>query len=185
MMNLRYVLVFLLVGASKWLSVFICLIYLIGAFNTIMFSPQISCEESSFSDYSDKECVPDTDGSSSDNSCESKELNICHAEPVEGGAVEFKSTTDTSTSSSYHSSTSVTSMPTKVQKNRYKKIQYCVYCQKPYSKIALHLEFVHRNELEVAKAFSFDKRSKERRVRLCLLKSSQSVSQSYLFIKHI
>ncbi|XP_058639539.1 uncharacterized protein LOC131544877 isoform X2 [Onychostoma macrolepis] len=125
---------------------------------------EISCEESSFSDYSDKECVPVTDGSSSDNSCESKELNICHAETV-------KSTADTSTSSSYHSSTSVTPMPTKVQKNRYKKIQYCAYCQKPYSKIARHLEFVHRNELEVAKAFSFDKRSKERRVRLRLLKS--------------
>lgn len=170
-MNLRYVLVFLLVGISKWLSVFICLIFLIGAFNIILFFPQISCEESSFSDFSDKDYVPDTDGSSSDNSCESKKLNICHAESVKGGAVEIKSKTDTSTSLSYHSSTSVTPMPTKVQKNRYKKKQYCAYCQKPYSKIARHLEFVHRNEFEVAKAFSFDKKSKERRVRLRLLKS--------------
>ncbi|XP_026089426.1 uncharacterized protein LOC113063327 isoform X1 [Carassius auratus] len=132
---------------------------------------EISCEESSFSDYSDNDYVPGTDCSSSDNSCESEELNICHVEPAKGGAVEFKSTTDNSTSSSYHRSTSVTPMPTKMQKNRYKKIQYCAYCQKPYSKIARHLEFVHRNELEVAKAFSFDKRSKERRVRLRLLKS--------------
>ncbi len=54
-----------------------------------MFSPQIYCEESSFSDYSDKEYVPDTDGSLSDDSCESKELNSCHAEPVKGAAEEF------------------------------------------------------------------------------------------------
>ncbi|KAL1276722.1 hypothetical protein QQF64_036345 [Cirrhinus molitorella] len=121
---------------------------------------QIPCEESSFSDYCYNEYAPYTDSSSSDSSYESEELNICHAEPVKGG------TTDTSTDSSYQRLTI-----TKVQKNRYKKKQYCVYCQKPYSKIARHLEFVHRNELEVAKAFSFDKGSKERRVRLSLLKN--------------
>ncbi|XP_067277870.1 uncharacterized protein [Pseudorasbora parva] len=126
---------------------------------------------SSVSDYSNQEYVSDTDGSLSDNSCESKELNIWHDEPVKGRAFEFRSTTDTSSSSSYHNSTSVTPMPAKVKRNRYRKKQYCVYCQKPYSKIARHLEFVHRNESEVAKAFSFDKRSKERRVRLRLLKS--------------
>ena len=38
----------------------------------------------------------------------------------------------------------------------------CVYCMQLYSKMARHLEQVHKDELEVAKALSFPKRSKER-----------------------
>ncbi|XP_056336173.1 inactive histone-lysine N-methyltransferase 2E-like [Danio aesculapii] len=141
---------------------------------------EISCEESC-SDYSDKDYVPDSDSSSSDSSCRSEELYNLHAKPLKGGVVGFQSTTDRSAtdrsaadrsaSALNNRSTSVTPMPTDLQINRYKKKQYCVYCQKPFSKIARHLEFVHHNELEVAKAFSFDKKSKERRARLHLLKS--------------
>ncbi|KTG38795.1 hypothetical protein cypCar_00042030 [Cyprinus carpio] len=58
------------------------------------------------------------------------------------------------------------------KKNRksYKKKQYCIYCSKPYSKLARHLEFVHRNEVEVAKAVAFPKHSKQRRIQLNLLR---------------
>ena len=38
----------------------------------------------------------------------------------------------------------------------------CVYCLQLYSKMARHLEQVHKDELEVAKALSYPKRSKER-----------------------
>lgn len=38
----------------------------------------------------------------------------------------------------------------------------CVYCMQLYSKMARHLEQVHKEELEVAKALSNPKRSQER-----------------------
>ncbi|XP_076850568.1 uncharacterized protein LOC143500340 isoform X1 [Brachyhypopomus gauderio] len=63
----------------------------------------------------------------------------------------------------------VVPMPTSSKSWRYTKKQYCLYCEKPYSKISRHLQYVHHNEPDVAKAFSFDKKSKERRVRLRLL----------------
>lgn len=44
--------------------------------------------------------------------------------------------------------------------------QYCVYCEKSQSKISRHLERSHSNEVEVAKAFSFPKGSKKRKVLL-------------------
>lgn len=48
----------------------------------------------------------------------------------------------------------------------YNKIQYCLFCQKEIQKIARHLERKHSNEIEVAKALSFPKKSKERRMLL-------------------
>ncbi|XP_066515340.1 uncharacterized protein [Hoplias malabaricus] len=75
------------------------------------------------------------------------------------------SLTETENKSSVH----VASMPSSNTGWRYKKQQYCLYCEKPFSKISRHLQYVHRNESDVAKAFSFDKKSKERRVRLRLL----------------
>lgn len=67
--------------------------------------------------------------------------------------------------------TFIESVPSSRQeRNTYNKKQYCLYCSKPYSKMARHLEFVHRNEVEVAKAVAFPKHSKERRVQLNLLR---------------
>nr|XP_055064530.1 uncharacterized protein LOC129447001 isoform X1 [Misgurnus anguillicaudatus] len=78
-------------------------------------------------------------------------------------------TEETETSSD--KKTLVQSMPSPQKKSRsYNKKQYCLYCSKPYAKMARHLEFVHRNEVEVAKAVAFPKRSKERRVQLNLLR---------------
>ncbi|XP_077121903.1 uncharacterized protein LOC143784261 isoform X2 [Ranitomeya variabilis] len=45
----------------------------------------------------------------------------------------------------------------------YNKKQYCFYCEKPFMKIARHLEHVHKSEPEVAGALKFAKGSKERR----------------------
>ncbi len=67
--------------------------------------------------------------------------------------------------------TFIDSVPSSSQERKtYNKKQYCLYCSKPYSKMARHLEFVHRNEVEVAKAVAFPKHSKERQVQLNLLR---------------
>lgn len=51
-------------------------------------------------------------------------------------------------------------------KRVYNKRHFCVYCSKPYAKMARHLEHAHHNETEVAKAMSFRKGSKERKIQL-------------------
>lgn len=48
----------------------------------------------------------------------------------------------------------------------YNKRHYCLYCRKPYAKMARHLEGAHANKCDVAKALSFPKGSKERRKQL-------------------
>ena len=48
----------------------------------------------------------------------------------------------------------------------YNKRLHCVYCSKPYAKISRHLESAHNNKMDVAKAFSFPKGSKERKRQL-------------------
>ena len=51
-------------------------------------------------------------------------------------------------------------------KRVYNKRHYCVYCSKPYAKMARHLESIHNNKMDVAKALSFPKGSKERKRQL-------------------
>jgi hypothetical protein len=53
----------------------------------------------------------------------------------------------------------------------YNKKQYCFSCQKPFSKMARHLAQVHKNEIEGARALSFPKGSKERKVNLDILRN--------------
>ncbi|XP_034082761.1 uncharacterized protein LOC117553090 isoform X2 [Gymnodraco acuticeps] len=48
----------------------------------------------------------------------------------------------------------------------YNKRHYCLYCSRPYAKMARHLEKAHEDKVDVAKALSFPKRSKERRHQL-------------------
>ncbi|XP_016142227.1 uncharacterized protein [Sinocyclocheilus grahami] len=48
----------------------------------------------------------------------------------------------------------------------YNKRHYCLYCCKPYAKMARHLESSHAHESDVAKALSFPKSSKERKKQL-------------------
>ncbi|XP_039537842.1 uncharacterized protein LOC120486059 isoform X3 [Pimephales promelas] len=48
----------------------------------------------------------------------------------------------------------------------YNKRHYCLYCSKPYAKMARHLESSHANTSDVARALSFPKCSKERKKQL-------------------
>lgn len=52
-----------------------------------------------------------------------------------------------------------------------KKRHYCMYCYKPFSKIARHLGSKHSNMTEVARAFYFPKGSAERKMHLNLLRN--------------
>ncbi|KAM9762562.1 uncharacterized protein ACNS7B_004605 isoform 1-T1 [Menidia menidia] len=53
----------------------------------------------------------------------------------------------------------------------YDKKHYCLYCSKPYPKIARHLEHAHENKPDVAKALSFPKGSKQRKMHLDFLRN--------------
>ena len=55
-------------------------------------------------------------------------------------------------------------------KRVYNKRQHCMYCSKPYAKISRHLESAHSNQMDVAKALSFPKGSKERKIQLDYLR---------------
>ncbi|KAF5879973.1 uncharacterized protein DAT39_023240, partial [Clarias magur] len=64
----------------------------------------------------------------------------------------------------------------KVKKTAYgqrinNKKQYCLYCSKSFCKMARHLAQVHKNEVDVAKALSYPKGSKERKLNLDLLRN--------------
>lgn len=48
----------------------------------------------------------------------------------------------------------------------YDKRHYCLYCSKPFAKMARHLERAHESKSDVAKALSFPKGSKERKKQL-------------------
>ncbi|XP_034535193.1 uncharacterized protein LOC117809795 isoform X2 [Notolabrus celidotus] len=53
----------------------------------------------------------------------------------------------------------------------YNKKYHCVFCLKAYNKIARHLESKHRDKQEVARAMTYPKGSKERRIQLSLLRN--------------
>ncbi|XP_073331581.1 uncharacterized protein [Pagrus major] len=54
----------------------------------------------------------------------------------------------------------------KAGKRVYDKRHYCLYCSKPYAKMARHLEHAHDGKSDVARALSFTKGSKERKKQL-------------------
>lgn len=51
-------------------------------------------------------------------------------------------------------------------KRRYNKRHYCLFCSKPFAKMARHLEKAHSSKSDVARALSFPKGSKERKIQL-------------------
>ncbi|KAG9275033.1 hypothetical protein AMEX_G9507, partial [Astyanax mexicanus] len=53
----------------------------------------------------------------------------------------------------------------------YSKKQYCLFCKQGFLKITRHLERAHHTELDVARAVSFPKGSKQRRLHLELLRN--------------
>ncbi|XP_052426266.1 uncharacterized protein LOC127968823 isoform X16 [Carassius gibelio] len=78
------------------------------------------------------------------------------------------------TSSILDSATSVV-IPAVIKKRgglrMYSKKQQCFFCEGAFTKISRHLERKHRNEVEVAKALSHPKGSKERRMQLEYLRN--------------
>ncbi|XP_064208087.1 uncharacterized protein LOC135263699 isoform X2 [Anguilla rostrata] len=65
----------------------------------------------------------------------------------------------------------------------YMKKQFCLFCEKSVSKIARHLEQVHSNEPEVAKALVFPKGSKGRKIHLELLRNKGNFAHNVSVIK--
>ncbi|XP_076860752.1 uncharacterized protein LOC143518327 [Brachyhypopomus gauderio] len=135
-------------------------------------SSDMDCSDNT--DYDDVDYVPDTSDSSTESSFSSKQYSTSPKPYPKKKIISFpksqleqESYENVGRSSTAHDeSTYVASMPNSKNSWRYNKKQFCYFCEKPYSKISRHLEFVHSNESEVAKAFSFPKNSKERRVRL-------------------
>lgn len=80
------------------------------------------------------------------------------------------SESDTSGESSITSLIVMHSQKTDDGSRRYTKKHYCLFCEKPQSKIARHLELVHGDQSEVAKAISSPKNSKERKLQLTILR---------------
>lgn len=69
------------------------------------------------------------------------------------------------------------------QRRVYNKKNYCLYCLQPVSKIARHLEAVHKNVEEVAHAFHYSKHSKERRNSLNILRSRGNFAHNASIVK--
>lgn len=72
--------------------------------------------------------------------------------------------------STKNSSINVTPLPNTSKRSKHNKKQYCLYCKKAISKLARHLESAHNEQPDVAIAFSFNKRSRQRRELLRSLK---------------
>lgn len=65
----------------------------------------------------------------------------------------------------------------------YNKRHYCLYCRKPYAKMARHLEGAHAKKCDVAKALSFPKGSKERRKQLDHIRNRGNYSHNAAVLK--
>ncbi|KAL1005187.1 hypothetical protein UPYG_G00055690 [Umbra pygmaea] len=72
---------------------------------------------------------------------------------------------------------------TKDGKRLYDKKHFCIYCMKPNSKIARHLERQHGDEVDVARACSFPKSSKERSALLDELRNKGDYQHNILVLE--
>lgn len=86
--------------------------------------------------------------------------------PQEEGSVTAHTVHHDIDSNSYSSSITIPPTSTLARRRIYDKKQYCLFCQRPFQKIARHLLSVHKNEGDVAKAAMYPKNSKERRMLL-------------------
>ncbi|XP_067287761.1 uncharacterized protein [Pseudorasbora parva] len=65
----------------------------------------------------------------------------------------------------------------------YNKRHYCLYCRKPYAKMARHLECSHKKKSDVAQALSFPKGSKERRKLLDYIRNRGNYAHNAAVVK--
>ncbi|XP_049332973.1 uncharacterized protein LOC111195432 isoform X3 [Astyanax mexicanus] len=143
---------------------------------TMESSSEDSDEESDYTDYSDVDYIPGTDQSSSDESKRSLEVQPIAKKPLLVQRFPMLSSKQDNTEHAQNltanSSTIHVLPPSNLKAQRvYDKRNYCVFCFKPSSKIARHLETVHRNEVEVAQAVQYPKGSKARRTKLNILRN--------------
>lgn len=59
------------------------------------------------------------------------------------------------------------------------KKHFCLYCKKPYPKIARHLEDKHSDEVDVARVLSKKKKSKERKAAWAVLRKKGDFNHNY------
>ncbi|CAM4574309.1 unnamed protein product [Leuciscus chuanchicus] len=145
------------------------------------------------SEVSEEEYIPDTseESSASDSSTSltvsPKGKGKLQTLPVQCSSAENRSTNYNPQSScdlgsfqshgaaSVPDSTSSVIIPAIIKKRdglrMYSKRQHCFFCDSAFTKIARHLEHKHSNEVEVAKALSHPKGSKERQMQLEYLRN--------------
>ncbi|XP_061620861.1 uncharacterized protein LOC133473276 isoform X1 [Phyllopteryx taeniolatus] len=68
-------------------------------------------------------------------------------------------------------------------KRTYFKRHYCLYCSKPYAKMARHLQCAHHDKWDVAEALSFPKRSKERKKQLDYIRNRGNFEHNTAVLK--
>ncbi len=82
-------------------------------------------------------------------------------------------------SSPHNSEVTVMMLKKKADGGRlYNKKYYCLFCFKPFSKMARHLQSKHKDMPEVARALAFPKGSKERRLQLSFLRNKGTRSHN-------
>ncbi|XP_036419034.1 uncharacterized protein LOC118802695 isoform X2 [Colossoma macropomum] len=141
---------------------------------TIGSSSDDSPEESGNTDCSDVDYIPGTDESSSDQS--GRSLQPIAKKPLLVQRFSISSSKQDNTESTQNLTENSSNMyvlpPSNLKAQRvYDKRNFCAFCFKPSSKIARHLEIVHRSEVEVAQAVQYPKGSKARRTRLNVLRN--------------
>ena len=116
--------------------------------------------DSEHTHYSDDDYIPDFNDSSSDETIGEPQVK----KPRKLFTEDTVGTSEVITGNQQSTIiVSPTSRSSTVRSRAYDKKQYCLFCCKPYSKMARHLETVHCNEVEVVKAVMFPKNSTERR----------------------
>lgn len=146
--------------------------------------------EDELSEISEEEYIPDTSGESSDSSAsltaspegkgKIQVLPVQCSLDNKGKNYDPQSSSDIGSSQTHDASsppdsTSSVIIPAMVKKRdgarMYSKKQHCFFCGGAFTKIARHLERKHSKEVEVAKALSHRKGSKERRLQLEYLRN--------------
>ena len=118
---------------------------------------EMSLDESDNTDYSDLDYVPDSEAG-----CYSETEDETPQHPVTKKPMRSLQYPILSIIDSVSSPIKVLAPSNAETRRVYNKIN-CLFCLKPTSKFARHLEAVHGNEAEVALAFQHPKNSKERR----------------------
>ncbi len=152
---------------------------------------------------SEDEYVPDSESSAEDNSSEDVRLHLgekksvqktpstnseeVNVRPHKRGCITSSSSLSTNERGESSPDGLVVAVMTLNKKEDggrlYSKNFYCVFCCKPFRKMAQHLEAKHKDKPELAWAVAFPKGSKERRLSLGLLSNRRNRAHNNQVIK--